>query len=125
LKPEIKTPLTYNDAILLALEANRVGGPFEGSSTIERFARALMAVDATSRQQALADARVPSLIACLKEAVASWELADQDADAEPEDGDPLAEWKDVIAKAEANAAGARQVPTIDAKATRVPAAEGA
>ena len=44
-------------------------------------------------------AAAPELLRCLKEAVASWELADEEAE-EPGDGDALAEWKAAIAKAE-------------------------
>jgi hypothetical protein len=44
-------------------------------------------------------AAAPRLLACLKEAVASWELADEDAD-ELGDCDALADWKAAIAEAE-------------------------
>jgi hypothetical protein len=44
---------------------------------------------------------IAELLACLKEAVASMQDADQTAsDAELEDGDPLADWKAAIRKAE-------------------------
>lgn len=40
------------------------------------------------------------LLACLKEAVASWELADMDETDDSEAGEAMAEWKAAIAKAE-------------------------
>jgi len=86
-------------AAIANARGNRRGAP-DVANVLEVLPQKLFDEVMGDGRAALEAVGFADILACLKEAVASWDLLDQDADAEPEDGDPLAEWKAAIAKAE-------------------------